>query len=196
MSDMIKDMNQQFDKLVKRDDEVRMRKETMQAELDAVQEERYQNAFNIDILFSLKQGQVEVEQAAVVTDYADSIMIHRSVVDEVNTKIRELWTDKLGVMAEIKGARGELAKSNWEQKRLEMTFEDLTEKTREFQLQRVTKSLQELIKSGQGVEARKEAEISTLERKVEFYNSSFEAKVQERRSKLSKLRQTTKELQD
>lgn len=194
MSDMIKDMNQRFDKIVKRDDEVRTTKERLRAELDAVQDERYQNAFNIDILFSLKQGQVEVEQAAVVTDYADSVMIHRSVVDEVNTKIRELWTDKLGVMAEIKGARGELAKSNWEQKRLEMTFEDLTEKTREFQLQRVTKSLQELIKSGQGVDARKEAEISTLERKVEFYNSSFEAKVQERRSKLAKLRRMTKDM--
>merc|ERR1711998_461198 len=190
----IKDMNQRFDKIVKRDDEVRGKKEKLRAELDTVQEERYQNAFNIDILFSLKQGQVEVEQAAVVTDYADSIMIHRTVVDGVNKRIRELWTDKLGVMAEIKSARGELAKSNWEQRRLEMTFEDLTEKTREFQLQRVTKSLQELIKSGQGVEARKEAEISTLERKVEFYNSSFEAKVQERRSKLTKLRRMTKDM--
>jgi len=194
MSDMIKDMNQRFDKIVKRDDEVRTKKEKLRSELDAVQEERYQNAFNIDILFSLKQGQVEVEQAAVVTDYADSIMIHRTVVDDVNLRIRELWKDKLSVMAEIKGARGELAKSKWEQSRLEMTFEDLTEKTREFQLQRVTKSLQELIKSGQGVEARKEAEISTLERKVEFYNSSFEAKVQERRSKLAKLRRMTKDM--
>lgn len=194
MSDMIKDMNQRFDKIVKRDDEVRSNKERLRAELDAVQEERYQNAFNIDILFSLKQGQVEVEQAAVVTDYADSIMIHRKEVDQVNARIVDLWKDKLGVMAEIKAARGELAKSNWEQRRLEMTFEDLTEKTREFQLQRVTKSLQELIKSGQGVEARKEAEISTLERKVEFYNSSFEAKVQERRSKLAKLRRMTKDM--
>jgi len=194
MSDMLKDMNHKLDKLVKRDDEVREKKEKLKAELDSVKEERYQNAFNIDILFSLKQGQVEVEQAAVVTDYADSVMIHRSVVDEVNARIRELWTDKLAVMAEIKGARGELAKSTWEQRRLEMTFEDLTEKTREFQLQRVTKSLQELIKSGQGVEARKEAEISTLERKVEFYNSGFEAKVQERRTKLGKLKRMTKDM--
>lgn len=157
-------------------------------------DEQYQNAFNIDILFSLKQGQVEVEHAAVVTDYADSIMIHRSVVDEVNDRIRELWAEKLSIMAATKQDRGELAKSKWEQKRLDMTFEDLTDKTREFQLQRVTKSLQELIKSGQGVDARKEAEISTLERKVEFYNSSFEAKVQERRSKLAKLRRLTKDM--
>jgi len=194
MSDMIKDMNQRFDKIVKKDDEVRTKKESLHKDLSNVQEERYQNAFNIDILFSLKQGQVEVEQAAVVTDYADSIMIHRSVVDGVNSDIRELWKQKLGVMSEIKTARGDLAKSNWEQKRLEMTYEDLTDKTREFQLQRVTKSLQELIKSGQGVDARKEAEISTLERKVEFYNSSFEAKCQERRSKLAKLRRMTKDM--
>merc|ERR1719181_654830 len=194
MSDMIKDRNQKFDKIVKRDDAVRVKKEQLRKELDAIQEERYHNTFNVDILFVLKQGQVEVEQAAVVTDYADSIMIHRGVVDDVNGRIKDLWLEKLAIMAEMKAARGELAKSKREQKRLEMTFEDLTEATREFQLQRVTKSLQELIKSGQGVEARKEAEISTLERKVEFYNSSFEAKVQERRSKLAKLRRMTKDL--
>merc|ERR1719506_1571626 len=110
-------MNQKFDKMVKADDDARNTKETLQKALKAVTDEQYQNAFNIDILFSLKQGQVEVEHAAVVTDYADSIMIHRSVVDDVNERIRELWTDKLGVMAEIKAARGELAKSNWEQRR-------------------------------------------------------------------------------
>jgi len=48
---------------------------------------------------------------------------------------------------------------------------------------------QELIKSGVGVEARKEAEITTLERKTEFYQESFEDKVKERKSKLQKLRQ-------
>merc|ERR1711959_383695 len=152
--------------------------------------------FNMDVLFSLKQGQVEVEQAAVVTDFSDSIMIHRSVVDEVNAHIRKLWREKLEIMQESKSVRGEFAKQQWEQERLEMTFDDLTERTREFQLQRVTKSLQELIKSGVGVEARKEAEITTLERKIEFYQSSFEAKVKERKAKLAKLRLTTKELQD
>merc|ERR1719198_1774592 len=43
MSDMIKDMNQRFDKIVKRDDEVRTRKEKLGMELEAVQDERYQN---------------------------------------------------------------------------------------------------------------------------------------------------------
>jgi len=123
-------------------------------------------------------------------------MIHRGVVDDVNASIRKLWAEKLEIMKESKSVRGEFAKQKWEQERLDMTFEDLTEKTREFQLQRVTKSLQELIKSGVGVEARKEAEITTLERKIEFYQNSFEAKVKERKAKLAKLRQTTKELQD
>jgi len=194
MSDLIKDKNQRFDGIMKKDDEVRIRKERLHQELTYVQEESVQNAFNIDILFSLKQGQVEVEQAAVVTDYTDSIMIHHEKVDEVNKSIKTLWAEKLSILAGTKQARGELAKSKWEKRRLDLTYEDLTEKTREFQLQRVTKSLQEMIKSGQGVDARKEAEISTLERKVEFYNKSFEDKVQERRSKLAKLRRMTKDM--
>jgi len=196
MSDEIKDMNLKFEKMCKEDNDTAKKKENLRAELEALHAERSRSQFNMDVLFSLKQGQVEVEQAAVVTDYSDSIMIHRSVVDEVNAHIRKLWGEKLEILSESKAVRGEFAKQSWEKERLEMTFEDLTERTREFQLQRVTKSLQELIKSGVGVDARKEAEISTLERKMEFYQSSFEAKVKERKAKLQKLRQVTKELQD
>merc|ERR1712166_1589793 len=172
------------------------KKSSLAEKLDGLYEEQRRGKFNMDVLFSLKQGQVEVEQAAVVTDFSDSIMIHRSVVDQVNDHIRKLWSEKLEILQESKALRGELAKQKWEQERLIMTFDDLTERTREFQLQRVTKSLQELIKSGVGVDARKEAEITTLERKMEFYQSSFEEKVKERKNKLHKLRQTTKELQE
>lgn len=196
MSDEIKDMNLRFDKMSKEDDDVAAQKHAIQSSLDALYAEQKRSRFNMDVLFSLKQGQVEVEQAAVVTDFSDSIMIHRSVVDEVNAHIRKLWAEKLEILSESKSVRGEFAKQRWEQERLDMTFDDLTERTREFQLQRVTKSLQELIKSGVGVDARKEAEITTLERKIEFYQSSFEAKVKERKGKLQKLRQVTKELQE
>jgi len=196
MSDQIKDMNLKFAKICKDDETANTKKSSLAEKLDGLYEEQRRGKFNMDVLFSLKQGQVEVEQAAVVTDFSDSIMIHRGVVDDVNASIRKLWAEKLEIMKESKSVRGEFAKQKWEQERLDMTFEDLTEKTREFQLQRVTKSLQELIKSGVGVEARKEAEITTLERKIEFYQNSFEAKVKERKAKLAKLRQTTKELQD
>jgi hypothetical protein len=196
MSDEIKDMNTKFEKMCREDDELGSRKTALHAELTTLRTEQRKSQFNMDVLFSLKQGQVEVEQAAVVTDYSDSIMIHRSVVDEVNAHIRKLWSEKLEIMSESKAVRGEYAKQTWEQERLDMMFDDLTERTREFQLQRVTKSLQELIKSGVGVEARKEAEITTLERKIEFYQSSFEAKVKERKAKLQKLRTVTKELSE
>lgn len=196
MSDQIKDMNLKFENICRDDDKANTKKKDLSSKLDVLYEEQRRGRFNMDVLFSLKQGQVEVEQAAVVTDFSDSIMIHRGVVDHVNATIRKLWSEKLEIMKESKSVRGEYAKQTWEQERLDMTFEDLTEKTREFQLQRVTKSLQELIKSGVGVDARKEAEITTLERKIEFYQNSFETKVKERKAKLAKLRQTTKELQD
>ena len=40
-----------------------------------MQEERY----DLELLFFLKQGQVEVPQAAVVTDYADAIVRRRTL---------------------------------------------------------------------------------------------------------------------
>eukprot|EP00658_Telonema_sp_P-2_P005332 TRINITY_DN11996_c0_g1_i1.p1 TRINITY_DN11996_c0_g1~~TRINITY_DN11996_c0_g1_i1.p1 ORF type:complete len:1325 (+),score=467.71 TRINITY_DN11996_c0_g1_i1:92-4066(+) len=196
MSDTIKDMNLKFDQISKEDDDMSRKKHELQESLESLYAAKKRSRFNMDVLFALKQGQVEVEQAAVVTDFSDSIMIHRSVVDEVNAHIRKLWGEKLEILKESKAVRGEFAIQNWEREKLDMMFDDLTEKTREFQLQRVTKSLQELIKSGVGVEARKEAEITTLERKIEFYQGSFEAKVKERKGKLQKLRQVTKELQE
>merc|ERR1719238_298943 len=38
--------------------------------------------FDIELLFFLKQGQVEVPQAAVVTDYADAIVVDKTVVEQ------------------------------------------------------------------------------------------------------------------
>merc|ERR1711988_1393240 len=117
--------------MCKEDDDLIKAKDELRRKLDQLYEEQRRGRFNMDVLFSLKQGQVEVEQAAVVTDFSDSIMIHRSVVDEVNAHIRKLWGEKLEIMHESKSVRGEFAKQQWEQERLDLTFEDLTEKTRE-----------------------------------------------------------------
>ena len=48
------------------------------------------------------QGQIEVEQAAVVTDYADAILIHNSRIQELNADIRASGTEKVKILKEIK----------------------------------------------------------------------------------------------
>ena len=43
---------------------------------------------NLEVQLLLKQGQVEVDAGPFIHDYHDSILIHRSVVEDLNTNIR------------------------------------------------------------------------------------------------------------
>lgn len=58
--------------------------------------------YDIEILFKLKQGQVEVAQAAVVTDYSDAIVIDQEVVECRNRRIADLGKDKVHILSKIK----------------------------------------------------------------------------------------------
>lgn len=48
------------------------------------------NHFLTDILvqFVLKQGQLEVSTTDLTPDYTDSVLLHRSVVEDLNNSIR------------------------------------------------------------------------------------------------------------
>ena len=43
---------------------------------------------NLEVQLMLKQGQVEVDTSTFVHDYKDSALIHRSVVEELNSNIK------------------------------------------------------------------------------------------------------------
>lgn len=47
---------------------------------------------DLTIQFLLKQGQVELESAAeLIPDYTDAILIHKSVIEELNCTIRVIY---------------------------------------------------------------------------------------------------------
>ena len=43
---------------------------------------------NLEVQLLLKQGQVEVDGGVFIHDYRDSLLIHRSVVEDLNGRIR------------------------------------------------------------------------------------------------------------
>jgi len=43
--------------------------------------------FNFEVIVYMRQGQVEIIQQPVTTDYKDSILIEKKVIDEENGKI-------------------------------------------------------------------------------------------------------------
>merc|ERR1712190_18947 len=132
--------------------------------------------YDIEILFKLKQGQVEVPQAAVVTDYSDAVVIDNEVVESRNRRILELGSEKVGTLGVIKEFRKKLSLIQWEYKMLRMQTTDLEERTKDVHMLRVTKGLQSLLKGGE--EGRNKADADLLERKIEHLNTTTQQKEQ------------------
>merc|ERR1719272_2480707 len=64
--------------------------------------------FNFEVIVYLKQGQVEVPQLPVATDYKDAILITENIIKEENKKIEQKGEDKVRKMTEILVARTRL----------------------------------------------------------------------------------------
>eukprot|EP01105_Mastigella_eilhardi_P012420 TRINITY_DN2847_c0_g1_i2.p1 TRINITY_DN2847_c0_g1~~TRINITY_DN2847_c0_g1_i2.p1 ORF type:complete len:1233 (-),score=406.96 TRINITY_DN2847_c0_g1_i2:217-3915(-) len=140
---------------------------------------------NLEMLFKLKQGQVEVEQAAVVTSYEDCVVLESSIIEQLNAQIRFLAKEKVKLLTEMKNTKKGIKKKKWENQGLEMQVEDLQEKTKFFQLLRVTKALQEFLKGGG--EERQAQEIASVERRAEHRQKTHAITVAEIQQKIDKL---------
>lgn len=123
------------------------------------------DARDMQLPFKVKQGQVEVEEAAVVTDYSRAVLIPTAEIRQLNADIKRLGGDKVGLLEEIRDFRRGIVQLLWDAERVQMETEDLVEKTRDFQLLRVTKDLQEVIRGGS--EESQAEETEKLERKLE-----------------------------
>eukprot|EP00928_Gymnodinium_smaydae_P070098 TRINITY_DN54035_c0_g1_i1.p1 TRINITY_DN54035_c0_g1~~TRINITY_DN54035_c0_g1_i1.p1 ORF type:complete len:1781 (+),score=503.89 TRINITY_DN54035_c0_g1_i1:158-5344(+) len=130
--------------------------------------------FDVEVLFRLRQGQVEVPQAAVVTDYSDAIVINTEVVESRNRRIMELGKEKVTTLETIKEFRKKLSLIEWEHRMLEHQTTDLEERTKDVHMLRVTKNLQSMLKGGE--EGRNKAESDLLERKIEHLSTTTQAK--------------------
>ncbi|CAE8728077.1 unnamed protein product, partial [Polarella glacialis] len=157
-------------------DQARTEYDRLQNELHDHKELMDRELYDIELLFKLRQGQVEVPQAAVVTDYSDAIVIDQEVVQSRNTRILELGKDKVSTLNTIKEFRKKLSLLQWEYNMLDAQTKDLEERTKDVHMLRVTKDLQSLLKGGE--EGRNKADADLLERKIEHLNSTTEVKEQ------------------
>merc|ERR1712039_591855 len=146
--------------------------------------------YDIEVLFKLRQGQVEVPQAAVVTDYSDAVVIDQEVVESRNRRILELGKSKVSTLDTTKVFRKKLGLLQWEHRMLAMQTLDLEERTKDVHMLRVTKGLQSLLKGGE--EGRNKADADLLERKIEHLNSTMAQKEAAMRKQYSAGSQATK----
>jgi len=171
--------------LAAQDDALKVRIGEVIDELGARRETELQASWNLELPFKLKQGQIEVEEAAVVTDFADALLIHRTEVATLNNQIRALGGEKVEILKEIRDFRKGIVMLQWENKRADMEAIDLVERTKEFQLLRVTKDLQHKIRGGS--EENQQVEVAALERKLESLKGAHDDKIAELKRQITKI---------
>ncbi|KAJ3374380.1 Cilia- and flagella-associated protein 43 [Allomyces arbusculus] len=156
----------------------------------------HQQAHSYDLveLWSLKQGQVEVTPAPVVTDYSSAVLLHRASVEQLNSVIAALGKQKLDALREMKNYRRGILALDWELKVLAFQAEDVTLKTRDIQLLRVTKTMQEYLRSGDDAGAA--AQVATLERQLDHADAAFTAKLHDRKRAAAKIAKQLKATQE
>ncbi|KAJ1448951.1 hypothetical protein M885DRAFT_590664 [Pelagophyceae sp. CCMP2097] len=124
---------------------------------------------NCEILVRLKQGQDEVEQEAVVTDYGDAVLIPAALVHTVNLEIRRLGLEQVKVLSKIKNFRKSINYLQWEDEFGLLKATDLEEYHTDLQLMHVTKGLQAVL---QGDPAQREREHALkVEKRVKLMDS-------------------------
>ena len=171
--------------LFAKDEKLKARIEVLASTLGERGSQELRGDWNLELPFKLKQGQVEVEEAAVVTDYGGALLIHRSEVSDLNGQVRQLGREKVVILKEIRDFRKGIVMLQWENQKADMEAVDLVERTKEFQLLRVTKDLQGKIRGG--FEDNQQVEVAALEKKLEQLKASHEDKVADLRRQVAKI---------
>ena len=161
----------------------------------AIKEQRVLQQLNSELFFLIKQGQVEIEEAPVVTDVSSAVMIHRSIVEELDRVIVSLGTEKVSQLKEISSIRAAISQLKWQQQILDIEHEEYVDRTTDFQLLRVTKDLQELIKVG-GYDEKIKNEIINFEKKIDHLIKTTEDRIKDKQFKIDAVEKKIKHHED
>ncbi|XP_078080444.1 cilia- and flagella-associated protein 43 [Mustelus asterias] len=144
-------------------------------ELSNLRETKSQFQLNLMVQLVLKQGQVEVVSSDFIPDYSNSILLHKGVVEDLNSTIQLLGEKKVASMVECKDFRKKIVQVEWECRKMLMQMDDLRNKIRDILKLRITKQAQMYLREA-NYETQINADIMGMERSVEG-QEKFHSKV-------------------
>jgi WD40 repeat protein len=135
---------------------------------------------NLEGVVCLKKGNDEIDKDAVVSEYADGIMLPCSVIEKFNSRIREHGKEKISVLTRIKQFRRKINIIDWNAKHLSMQSHHYEEYFTDLQLLRVTRDLQQVIRDGSD-ESQTKQRLEKIAQRKDFLAKNNEVKIQKLR---------------
>ncbi|XP_043110587.1 cilia- and flagella-associated protein 43 [Puntigrus tetrazona] len=146
-------------------------------ELNSICEEKMRFRLDSMVQIVLQQGQVEVEAGDFIADYTNALLIHRKVIEDLNSTIRALGDQKITSMVECKDFRKGIIQQEWDHRRMRMQLEDLSNKARDIQTLRITQEIQDHLNET-GNDNRASKQLATLETTFDLQKTTHRKKVE------------------
>jgi len=142
--------------------------------------------YNFESVVYLLQGQVEVPQAPVATDYKDAILIKTKVIEKENKEVTKKGEDNVKKLKKNIEYKKKLFHETWKNDKLMLEIKDLTERAIDVQLYKVKKETQEIIKGNH--KTKDEDEKKRLEDQVNNLNENAKSRIEVITKKRKKLK--------
>ena len=169
-------------------------------------QERFRKLYDLSVPLRMKQGEVELMVPdlslgggpAANAVRADTMLLHRSVVEDLNEVIQQHGGGKVDTLVAIKDFKKGIYDLQWENTKLEMESADLVEKTKQLQLARVGKNFQEILKGAAKAskdedDGGKKGEVASLEARLNHNRKLHERSVAEKKLELKKMKRKIRE---
>ncbi|XP_059155950.1 cilia- and flagella-associated protein 43-like [Physella acuta] len=190
-ANILAEMNLFLQKRQDEDDKLKVDIENLNHSLSRMKEDEQRFILNLEVQLLLKQGQIEVDASSFIRDFRNSVLVHRNVVEDLNTTIKQLGERKIASMVESKDFRKGIIQLEWEHKKMSMQMEDLENKMKDIQFIKVTREIQAYLQE-EDYETKKAEEISKLEMTLIQLKKFHEKTIEQKKLLLKELTRNTK----